>query len=165
MATRHAIAQTCVCFSYGYIPYESARKDTKLSYGQRTTLLLLGIAQFAIAIALFPLSLFFGVLSMAIVPPLLLWVVVLGVRLQRPTATVRAHLRRTHLVVLPVALLCIAYGAYALFAAQRSAESGGGLLGAVGLIPLGSGLVAGVLSVASLWFSGSPREDSQIGPS
>jgi hypothetical protein len=140
------------------------RRGTKLSNGKRTTLLLLGIAQFVIAIVLFPLSLLFGVFSMLIVPPLLIWIVVLGVRLQRPTATVRAHLRRTHLIVLPVALLCIAYGMYALFAAQRSAQSGGGLLGTFGLLPMGAGLVAGVLSVVSLRFSVSTSEDSQVDP-
>jgi hypothetical protein len=87
-------------FFFDFISYLSAHRGTNLSNGQSTPLLLLGVA-----IVLFPLLLFCGALLMLVVPPLLLWVLMLGVRLQRPSATVRAHLRRTHLVVLPVALL------------------------------------------------------------
>lgn len=45
-----------------------------------------------------------------------------------------------------------------------SVESGRGLLGAFGARPLGLGTVGGVMSVASLRFGASTREDSQIGP-
>lgn len=126
---------------------------------RRVTLLLLGAAQFVVGIALLPLSLFFGTVSMVFVPLMVLWMMALGVRLQHPTATVRAQVRRTRVVVLPIAVLCMVYGVYALSAAQRSAESGGGLLGTFGLLPLISGLVAGCLSLVSLWVSGSVRDD------
>ena len=56
-----------------------------------------------------------------------------------------------------------AYGLYALHAAQRSAEAGGGLLGAFGLIPIVLGLIAGSLSMVSLFVSYSSALKNAIG--
>jgi len=126
-----------------------------LNTSRRVMLGLLGAAQIVVGVALLPVALFFGFASMIIVPLLLIWMVVLAVRLQRPTPRLRVHLRRTHMAVLPIAALFILYGSYALTMAQRSAETGGGLMGAFGLIPIVSGLVAGCLSGISLWICGS----------
>ena len=134
--------------------------STSSSY-RRVRLLLLGAAQIIIGVALLPLLAFFGVLSMIIAPILLLWMTALGVRVQQPTKMVRAHLRRTHAVVLPLAAGSIIYGVYALVAAGRSAESGGGLLGAFGAIPIVCGVVAGGLSLVSLWWCRHMYEDDR----
>jgi hypothetical protein len=58
--------------------------------------------------------------------------------------------RITHLISLFVGALLIVMGVFALSAAQRSAEQGGGLLGAWGFIPMICGGVLALLAVATL---------------
>ena len=118
-----------------------------------TFLRLLGAAHIAVAIALLPLNLFFGLFSLLTIVPGLIWLTILGCRLWRPNARLRIVLRNTHLVLALISILLVVYGLYALHAAQRSAEAGGGLLGAFGLIPIVLGLIAGSLSAVSLCVS------------
>ena len=114
---------------------------------------VLGVAHVVVGILLLPASMVFG-LPLA---PLLalgpLWVAILGIRLWRPAARVKVLLWRTHVVTAMLAVLLCAYGIFALRAAERSAAKGGGLLGAVGLLPLGLGMVLGVTAAASLWLA------------
>ena len=124
---------------------------------------LLGAAHIAVAIALLPLNLFFGLFSLLIVMPGLIWLVILGFRLWRPNTRLRVVLRNTHLALALISILLVVYGLYALHAAQRSAEAGGGLLGAFGLIPIILGLIAGSLSMVSLFVSYSTTLKKAIG--
>jgi hypothetical protein len=114
---------------------------------------LLCIAHIAVAIVLLPLNLFFGFFSLLIVMPGLIWLVILGFKLWQPNAKIRMLLRNTHFVLVIFSVLLIFYGLYALHAAQISANAGGGLLGAFGLIPILLGLLAGCLSIVSLCVS------------
>jgi hypothetical protein len=118
-------------------------------------LAVLGLGHLALAIVLAPTALFFGSVSIVLVAPMVVWLVVLGIRLVHPTAGLRRQLLVTHLAMLPFAGLLVAYGVFALREAARSAESGGGLLGAFGLIPIVMGLLAAGLSVVSLAVSRS----------
>ena len=114
---------------------------------------ILGVVHVIVGILLLPLTLFFGLLLAPVLLPGPVWIVMLGIRLWRPTRRVGIWLRRTHLVGVAVAALLCGYGAFALQAAQRSAAAGGGLLGAFGLIPLGLGALLGVTAVPSLWLA------------
>jgi len=80
-----------------------------------------------------------------------LWVLALGVRSLWPLSprAIRA-LRRTQLVVIAWAALLSLSGALMLRAAERSAARGGGLLGGVGLLPLGLGVVVLALALVAL---------------
>jgi hypothetical protein len=104
-----------------------------------------------VAIVLLPLSTFLGYFSVLVVVPALVWLVILGFRLRRPDIRLLKALRYTHLFMAPFAVLIFVYGLFALSAARQSAEAGGGLLGAFGLIPIVMGLLAGSLSVISLY--------------
>ncbi|MGD9373361.1 MAG: hypothetical protein PVF14_18190 [Desulfobacterales bacterium] len=112
---------------------------------------LLGVAHVLVAIVLLPVIMFLGFFTIPVIVPGLIWLAVLGFRLWRPDPTVRAALRVTHAVLGPLAILLVVYGWFCLQAAQRSAETGGGLLGAVGLIPIVMGTLAGSLSIVSLF--------------
>jgi hypothetical protein len=101
-------------------------------------------------LALLPMSTFLGVGTAPVLLVVPLWFAVLGVWLWRPSETLRRALRSTHIVAAPFAVWIVAYGVFALVAAESSAEGRGGLLGAFGLIPIVVGLLAGVLSVWSL---------------
>jgi hypothetical protein len=115
------------------------------------TLRKLGVAHIVVAVILLPATAFLGFTSALIVIPGLIWLIVLGLRLWRPYAELRTALRNTHFVLAPFAILLTVYGLYALRKAEESAEGGGGLLGAFGLIPIVMGLLAGSLSIASLY--------------
>jgi hypothetical protein len=114
---------------------------------------VLGVAHIVVAIVLLPTATLLSLLSIVVVLPGLFWLIVLGVRLWRPGAGLRTALRVTHLVMAPLGGLLIVYGIFCLRAPQRSAEGGGGLLGAFGLVPLVWGLLAAGLSLASLALS------------
>jgi len=79
-----------------------------------------------------------------------IWGIVLGVRLWRSGSDVFAALRRTHWTYLVIDGLLVAYGLFALRAAERSAAQGGGLLGGFGLLPLGLGIVMACFSGVTL---------------
>jgi hypothetical protein len=113
------------------------------------------VAHILAAIILLPAVFFLGIFSILTIFPGLIWLVILGIRLCRGHKTVRAALQRTHLVLAPLAALLVIYGVFCLQAAQRSAESGGGLLGTFGLIPIVWGVVAGGLSIVSLCVANS----------
>jgi len=118
-----------------------------------TLLRILGAAHITAAIGLLFVSTFLGCFSLPVIVPALIWLAILGFRLWRPNTRLRTMLRYTHLVLAPLAILLVVYGLFALRAAQRSAEAGGGLLGAVGLIPIVTGLLAGSVSLVSLYVS------------
>ena len=119
---------------------------------QRVRILLgfLGVAHVLVAIILLPSALFLGFFTIPVIVPGLIWLGVLGFRLLRPDRSIRRALRVTHTVLAPLAFLLVVYGCFCLHAARRSAEAGGGLLGAFGLIPIMMGGLAGSLAVASL---------------
>jgi hypothetical protein len=117
------------------------------------TLRILGVAHIVVAVILLPATAFLGFTSALIVIPGLIWLIVLGLRLWRPYPRLRTALRNTHLVLAPFAILLTVYGFYALRKAGESAEGGGGLLGAFGLIPIVMGIFAAALSIASLCVS------------
>ena len=119
---------------------------------------ILGGAHVFVAIILLPISTFLGLFAAPLVLAPLIWLAVLGVRLWWPNTRVMTLLRCTHIAAVPLAILLIVGGLFALRAAQRSAEAGGGLLGAFGLIPIVMGLLLGGLSVVSLCVSHSTRK-------
>ena len=80
------------------------------------------------------------------------WIVALGARvLARPTPGVLRALRWTDAAALVLGLLLAAFGAWMLEMASRSSERGGGLLGALGFVPLIFGGVVAGLATLSLW--------------
>ena len=97
---------------------------------------ILGVAHIIVAIILLPTVFFLGFFSIPTIVPGLIWLVILGFRLCRSRRAIRTALRLTHSVLAPLAALLVVYGTFCLHAARRSAESGGGLLGAFGLIPI-----------------------------
>lgn len=112
---------------------------------------LLAVAHIAIGILLMPMI----VISLLVAAPILLigpiWGIVLGLRLWRSDPRVDTALRRTHLVYLAIDGLLIAYGFWMLRAAEESAARGGGLLGGIGLIPIGLGILLAMFSVVTLF--------------
>lgn len=117
---------------------------------KRTIPIILGVAHILVAIILLPTVFFLGIFGIPTIFPGLIWLVILGIRLCSGHKTLRIALRRTHLVLAPLAVLFVIFGVFCLQAAQRSAEAGGGLLGPFGLIPIAWGIVAGGLSIVSL---------------
>jgi hypothetical protein len=99
-----------------------------------------------------PLSVAVMVIPLIVFP---LWVLVLSVRSlwHLSPGAVRA-LRRTQLVVIAWAALLSLSGGLMLRAAERSTARGGGLLGGVGLLPLGLGVVVGALALVALLLLG-----------
>ena len=128
-----------------------------------TFLRILGVAHIVVAIVLLPVTMFLGFSSALIVIPGLIWLIMLGLRLWRPNTKLRMALRNTHLVLAPFAILLVVYGFYALSRAEESADAGGGLLGAAGLIPIVIGLLAGSLSITSLCVSYSSAFENLSG--
>jgi hypothetical protein len=118
----------------------------------------LAIGHIAIGVLLLPLALAFG----GILAPVLMvgpiWGIMLGVRLWRSPAAVFAALRRTHWTFLLIDGLLVVYGIFALRAAERSAAHGGGLLGGIGLVPLGLGMMMACFSGATLVVARRGRE-------
>ena len=109
----------------------------------------LAVAHVAIAILLMPLMLF----PLTLMPIMLIgpvWAILLARRLWRRDPSVIRALRRTHFVFLAIDALLIWYGIWMLKAAEESAARGGGLLGGLGIIPIGLGIVLGLFSVVTL---------------
>ena len=109
----------------------------------------LAVAHVAIAILLIPLMLF----PITLAPIMLIgpaWAILLARRLWRRDPTVIRTLRRTHFVFLVIDALLIWYGVWMLRAAEESAARGGGLLGGLGLIPIGLGALLGCFSLLTL---------------
>lgn len=122
-----------------------------MTNSQRIFLRILGLAHIIVAIILLPGNLFLNVFSIPIVLPAQIWLAILGIRLWRPNMKLQTALRRTHYVLAPFSILLIIFGFLAIRDANRSAETGGGLLGAFGLIPITMGFFAGTLSLVSLY--------------
>ena len=109
----------------------------------------LAVAHVAIAIVLIPMSLF----PLPLAPIMLsgpIWTILLARRLWRRDPTVIGTLRRTHVVFLVIDAILIWYGLWMLRAAEESAARGGGLLGGIGVIPIGLGLFLGCFSLFTL---------------
>ena len=109
----------------------------------------LAVAHVALAILLIPVALF----ALTLAPILLMgpvWTMLLARRMWRSDPTVLRTLRRTHAVFLLIDALLIWYGIWMLKAAEESAARGGGLLGGVGVIPIGLGIVLASFSVVTL---------------
>ncbi len=90
-----------------------------------TLLRILGVAHIAVAIVLLPATFFLGYISMLVVPPALIWLGILGIRLWRSDRRHLMVLRYTHLTLGPFAIILVVCGIFALRAGQRSAEAGG----------------------------------------
>jgi len=121
----------------------------------------LAVGHIAIGLLLLPVAL----VSAGILAPILLvgpiWGIVLGVRLWQSGAEVFPALRRTHWTFLLIDGLLVAYGIFALRAAERSAAQGGGLLGGFGLLPLGLGFVMACFSGVTLVMARGAPQDLQ----
>ena len=111
----------------------------------------LSIGHYLIAVPLIALSTLFGLVLAPVLATGPVWLCVLGTQLWHgPSPRLCTWVRITHLISLFVGALLIVMGVFALSAAQRSAEHGGGLLGAWGFIPMICGGVLAVLAVATL---------------
>lgn len=97
---------------------------------------LLGVAYLAASPVALALTLFFGFLAAPVLLIGVAWLFAVGVRLIVGSPGAASQARRTAIFAAPVAVLIGAYGLFALRAAARSADEGGGLLGGFGLIPL-----------------------------
>jgi hypothetical protein len=109
---------------------------------------VLAVLHIAIAVLLLPLTIFpLPFIPIMMIGPI--WAIVLGVRMWKRRDVV-ASLRATHYVFLAIDAVMIAYGIWMLRAAEASAARGGGLLGGIGLIPLGLGIVLACFSLLTL---------------
>jgi hypothetical protein len=109
----------------------------------------LAVAHIVIAIVLMLLS----VVTIWAFPLFLIgpvWAILLARRMWRRDPTVVRSLRRTHAVFLGIDAVMIAYGVWMLKAAEESAKRGGGLLGGLGIIPIGLGCILAVFSIIVL---------------
>jgi hypothetical protein len=109
----------------------------------------LAIAHVVIAILLIPLALF----PITLAPVMLIgpvWSMLLARRMWRRDPGVIRSLRRTHFVFLAIDAVLIWYGIWMLKAAEESARRGGGLLGGLGVIPIGLGVFLAAFSTATL---------------
>ena len=116
----------------------------------------LAVAHVVIAILLLPLMLF----PLTLAPIMLIgpvWAILLARRLWRRDPTAISALRRTHFVFLAIDALLIWYGIWMLKAAEESARRGGGLLGGLGVIPIGLGVFLAVFSMATLLLTSRMR--------
>jgi hypothetical protein len=112
----------------------------------------LAVAHIAFAIVLIPLCLF----PLPLAPIMLIgpvWTILLARRMWKRDPAVLRTLRRTHVVFLAIDALLIWYGFWMLRAAAESAARGGGLLGGIGVIPIGLGIVLGCFSLVTLAFA------------
>ena len=118
----------------------------------------LAIASLQVVVAMVvPLSLlmiigFAGLLLVPITLPV--WLVVVAWVLRAPTPIGLMVVRGANLLSLGIGGLLCAFGKHCLDAAERSAQLGGGLLGAYGLLPIVLGVViiiACALSLLLLW--------------
>ena len=111
------------------------------------------VAHIATGILLMPLI----VATLLVAAPILLigpiWGVMLGLRLWKPGVDITSAIRWTHAVYLVTDVLLVAYGVWMLRAAAASAARGGGLLGGVGLFPIGLAIVLAMFSLATLLWS------------
>ena len=111
----------------------------------------LSIAHFVVASPLVLLCAGFGLLLAPILAAGPVWLCILGCQLwdgSDPRLCLRV--RVTHAVSLLFAVMLCASGVWTLQAGQRSAEHGGGLLSAWGMIPLAIGCSLGLLAVLTL---------------
>ena len=112
----------------------------------------LALAHIALSILLVPFTLF----PITLAPVMLIgpaWTILLARRMWRLDLSVLPTLRRTHVAFLLIDALLIWYGMWMLRAAAESAARGGGLLGGIGVIPIGLGVVLGCFSVFTLVFT------------
>jgi len=128
----------------------------------------LGVAHFVVAIALLPafvFSLSYGFFLILVILPGLTWLGILGWRLLHPNGSLRMELRITHLVLAPCAALLVSRGFLFLNSAERSAQAGGSYTAEFGVISLVMGLLAGGLSIVSLYvsFSSALKETTAAG--
>lgn len=79
-----------------------------------------------------------------------IWILALGRAIRRQDPGVRLRLLQTHGVLLVLSLAAMAVGISQLWVAERSAQHGGGLLGGIGLIPLGLGGCLAAFNVVAL---------------
>lgn len=114
---------------------------------------ILGTVHILMGLLLLPICMVLGLLLTPVLALGALWIVVLGVRLWRPSVRVGVLVWRTYRVALVLAALLCVYGIYALRAAEQSAAAGGGLLGAFGLLPLATGVLLAGTAVVSLWLT------------
>jgi len=117
---------------------------------------ILAVAHIVIAILLMPLMLF----PLTLAPIMLIgpvWAILLARRLWKRDPTVIRALRRTHAVFLAIDALLIWYGIWMLRAAEESARRGGGLLGGLGVIPIGLGVFLAVFSAVTLLLTSRMR--------
>ena len=110
----------------------------------------LSVGHIVIGVLLLPVALLFGGILAPILMAGPIWGIVLGVKLWQRGTEMFTALRRTHWAFLLIDVLLVAYGIFALRAAERSAARGGGLLGGIGLVPLGLGLVLALFSGVTL---------------
>ena len=111
---------------------------------------VLGVAYLAAAIVALTMTLFFGFF----VAPFLLvgvaWLAAVGGKLIAGSPRAATQARRTVPFAVPVAVLMGVYGVYALRAAARSADEGGGLVGAFGAVPVILAITLAAVSVLTL---------------
>jgi thiol:disulfide interchange protein len=102
-----------------------------------------------------------GMLALTFSAPLIalgVWMLALGRAVRRQDPGVRLRLLKTHSVLLVLSLAAMAVGIAELWAAERSAQHGGGLLGGIGLVPLGLGGCLAAVNVVALAGAIATRE-------
>lgn len=110
---------------------------------------VLAVCHILLAILIAPMT-----LAVPILAPIFLigpvWAIRLGLRMWKREPGLAKTLGRTHFAFLVVDGLLIWWGFAMLQAAEESARRGGGLLGGLGLFPIGLGIVLALFSIVTL---------------
>jgi hypothetical protein len=91
-----------------------------------------------------------------------IWMAVVGRWIWLAEASSNKAVLTTHKIILAAGILAIAYGAFALAAASKSAAEGGGLMGAIGLFPLVIGGCLSALALSSILYVRSASSTQQL---
>ena len=110
----------------------------------------LGVAYLVAALVSLTMTLIFGFLVAPVLLVGVAWLAAVGGRLLVGSPSAGLQARGTVIIAAPVSVAMCVYGLYALRAAARSADEGGGLLGSFGVIPLILGITLAAVSVLTL---------------
>jgi hypothetical protein len=109
----------------------------------------LAVAHILIAILIVPMTLAIPILTaLFLIGPV--WAITLGLRMWKREPGLATTIRRTHYTFFVVDGLLIWWGFAMLKAADESARRGGGLLGGLGLYPIGIGIALALFSILTL---------------
>jgi len=119
---------------------------------------ILGRVYLVAALVALTMTLFFGFLVAPVLLVGVVWLGAVGGKLLAGSPRAVPQARRTAVASIPIAVVMGAYGLWALRAAARSANEGGGLLGGFGLIPLVLAVTLAIVSALTFALTRGARD-------